>query len=357
MTLPVFHINSPCETYALLKFRLQFALNPVQERQISTSRIPVWDCLRCFHLGCSSPSKVLLQLEDDYPDAICCHFVISYILLGILFVTGTIVQIFKEQLQLTLPSSRMTTMCPAHRDRTMDTDALSSNRVARNADSNFTLTRSSDHTRSSSTRRSRSTTPTRLSIGKRRIPRSVSFNLSEVEIRSYDPNIENEGLIWYTIWDFNKIRKENKAAVQNALDACAASGNEVVNEFMKSSLRGLEYCYQGHDGNMALAIKHVVENQQSMSPLILAARYAKLSRPSQMEALQRGREDEKAAKGSNAAPVRPSRQVSRGGDVSPLPPRRKVSDRNDFAPRAPPRKTSSLLSECSARMQEALQQQ
>jgi hypothetical protein len=182
------------------------------------------------------------------------------------------------------------------------------------------------------------------------------FNLKENQFRTYDQNIENEGLIWYNIWDFNEIRKENKAAVQEALDACAAGGDEVVNEFMKSSLRGLEYCYQGNDGNMALAIKHVLENQQSMSPLILAARYSKLSKPSQLDAIQRGREDEKAAKGTNAAPIRPSRQVSRGGDVSPLPPRRKVSDRNDFTPRAPPRKTSSLLSECSARMQEALHQ-
>jgi hypothetical protein len=247
----------------------------------------------------------------------------------------------------------MTTMCPSQRDRKMDATPFSSNRVVRNDDSNFTLTRSSDHLKSSSSPRPRSTTPTRKAISKRRSRRSVLFDMKAIEIRTYDQNIANQGLIWYSIWDFNEIRKENKAAVQEALDACASNGNEVVNEFMKSSLRGLEYCYQGNDGKMTLAIKHVLENQQSMSPLILAARYSKLSKPSQLEAQQRGREDERSAKGLNSAPIRPNRQISRAGDVSPLPPRRKVSDRNDFIPRAPPRKTSSLLSECSARMQES----
>jgi hypothetical protein len=241
--------------------------------------------------------------------------------------------------------------CVAQRDRTMETKVFSSNRVARTDDSNFTLTRSSDHTKKNSSRcRSRSTTP----VGKRRIGRSVSFNLQEIEIRTYDQNIENEGLIWYTIWDLNEIRKENKATVEKALNACAVRGDIVENESMKSSLRGLEYCNQDHDGNMTPAVKHVLENQQSMSPLVLAARYSKLSKHSQLEALQRGREDENAVKGTNAAPIRPCRKVSRGGDVSPPPLRRKISDRNDFTPRAPPRKTSSLLSECSARMQEAL---
>jgi hypothetical protein len=234
----------------------------------------------------------------------------------------------------------------------MDTKVLSSNRLVRSDEPSFTLSRSSDHTNSS--RRSRSTTPTRKPNIKRRNRRSVMFNMKDNETRIFEQNIENADLVWYNMWDFNEIRKENKAAVQEMLDACAANDEVVVNEFLKSSLRGLEYCYRGYDGNMTLAIQHVLENQQSMSPLVLAARYSKLSKPSQMEAHQRGREDEKAAKGTNAAPVRPSRQISRAGDASPLPPRRKVSDRNDFTPRAPPRKTSSLLSECSSRMQEAL---
>jgi hypothetical protein len=72
--------------------------------------------------------------------------------------------------------------------------------------------------------------------------------MNAIEIRTYDQNIANEGLIWYSIWDFNEIRKENKAAVQEALDACVANGTEVVHEFMKSSLRGPEYCYQGNGG-------------------------------------------------------------------------------------------------------------
>ncbi|KAG7351385.1 hypothetical protein IV203_010745 [Nitzschia inconspicua] len=234
----------------------------------------------------------------------------------------------------------------------METKVMSSNHVSRSDDPNFTLSRSSHH--NSSSRRSRSTTPTRKLSGKRRDARSVIFNMEDSEIRTFKQNIDNAGLVWYSIWDFNEIRKENKAAVNELLEACATNGTEMASEFVKSSLRGLEYCYQEQDGNMTLAIKHVLENQHSLSPLILAARYSKLSKPSQLEALQRGKEDEKAAKGTNAAPIQPSRQISKAGDVSPLPPGRKVSERNDFTPRAPPRKTSSLLSECSARMQESL---
>jgi hypothetical protein len=112
----------------------------------------------------------------------------------------------------------------------------------------------------------------------------------------------------------------------------------------------MDNCYQGNDGKMTPAIKHVLENQQSMYPLILAASYSELLKPGHIEAQQRGREDEKEAKGLNSAPIRPNRQISRGGDVSPLPPCRKVSERNDVTPH---RKTSSLPSECSARMQES----
>lgn len=226
---------------------------------------------------------------------------------------------------------------------TMRPTALPSSCVALSDDPSFALSRSSDRPSS------RSTTPTR-----KRRKRSVLFDMKRNEVRAFDQNIQHAGLVWYTIWDFNEMRKENKAAVRQVLEARESSGDGVVglDEFVRSSLRGLEYCYQDHGGNMALAIKLVLDNQRSVSPLILAARYSKLSKPSQLEALKRGRQDEKAVKGSNAAPVMPSRRDSRPGDASPLPPRRKVSyDRIDSTPRVPSRKTSSLVSEYSAQMQ------
>lgn len=198
--------------------------------------------------------------------------------------------------------------------------------LSKKEDDAFTLSRSSSRSRVDS-RRPRSIAPPCKSNIKRR-SRAVLFNMRDSSVHSYEKDIENKNILYYSIGDLKEIRKENMAAVQEVVEACASNVEDKVllNGFVRSSLRGLEYCVNGRDGNMELAIKHVIDNQGTMSPLVLAARYSKISKPSQLEAMQRGSEDEKAAKSVNTAPVRPRRQISRQGDVIPHLPHRKTSD-------------------------------
>ena len=178
------------------------------------------------------------------------------------------------------------------------------------------------------------------------------FNMKETVVHSFDQEIDDDNHcdVYYTSDDFEEIRTENRIAAQELMDACEGTEGD-MNQFLKASLRGLEHLYQGYDEEMHLGIELVVENQLEVSPLVLAARYAKLSKRSLAEAVQRAKEDEKVAKGCTSAPARPSRQISRaGGEASPATLlQRKKSDRKDFCPSAPTRKTSSMVSEGSSR--------
>ena len=187
---------------------------------------------------------------------------------------------------------------------------------------------------------------------KRKNTLKILFNMKETVVHLFDQGIDdgNHSEVYYSTDDFEDIQTENRIAARELLDACECTEGD-MNPFLKASLRGLEHLYQGYDEEMILGIKLVVENQNDTSPLVLAARYAKLSKRSQAEAFQRGKEDEKVAKGCTSAPARPSRQMSRaGGKASPATlPQRKKSDRKDFCPSAPTRKSSSMLSEGSSR--------
>jgi hypothetical protein len=176
--------------------------------------------------------------------------------------------------------------------------------------------------------------------------------MKETVVHSFDQGIDddNHSDVYYNSDDFEAIRSENRTAAHELMDACEGTEGD-MNPFLKASLRGLEHLYQGYDEEMTLGIRLVVENQNTMSPLVLAARYAKMSKRSQAEAFQRGKEDEKVAKGCTSAPARPSRQISRAGGETPPGSllQRKKSDRKDFCPSAPTRKTSSIISEGSSR--------
>ncbi|KAL3915512.1 MAG: hypothetical protein SGILL_005617 [Bacillariaceae sp.] len=183
--------------------------------------------------------------------------------------------------------------------------------------------------------------------------------MKETRVHEFDQGIVDghEGQIWYNTDDFEDIRNENRSAARELLDACDGAEGD-MNQFLRASLRGLEHLYEGYDENILLGVELVVENQSAMSASVLASRYAKLSRDSQLDAIQRGKDDEKAAKAVNTAPVRPVRQISRHYSVvstasgistasnndGPLL-RRKLSERNDFVPSAPTRRTSSIISD------------